>query len=80
MKDIFINGTWHTNLPDIVVDTITAQNDELRAIAERVRTMHMKEHTAIVKRTKAFRLAYYDARQDLYAYVGCSVKQGELLK
>jgi hypothetical protein len=80
MKDIKINGIWYENLPDIVVDTITAQNDQLVAIADRVRTMHMKEHTAIVKKTKAFRMVYYEARQELYAYVGCAVKQGELLK
>jgi hypothetical protein len=36
MKDIKINGIWYENLPDIVVDTITAQNEELRAIASMV--------------------------------------------
>ena len=81
MKDILINGTWYENLPDIVVDTIIAQDDHIKYMNDKIRTLNTKEHTAIVKRTKPFRLEYYKARQELYSCVpGCSYNQGILLQ
>ena len=80
MKDILINNQWYENLPDIVVDTIIAQDDHIKELHHAIRALKTKEHTAKAKKKDSFWKEYNKVKAELYAFVGCSVKQGELLK